>query len=361
MTSVEALREFRRAVERFGQEVNGALSEMDGNAQRMLSWLSHDQMPYWQSQIRQRQEKIARARSDLLRKQLSSSQDDPSCVDERKALERAKQRVEEAMEKVKAVKKWSITVDREFTLYKGAASSMAETHQRDVPMISMRLAEMVKRLEEYALIGTNVPAPGMVARSEGQEEAELSADAMNESAEGNRGDEKLLAVERQDPFLSLLRLCPSAAARRAAPRDERLVREWTINHDQLPGKGTSPAMGEHEVDTLRSFHAGEPAETDVVTLAPGVLDGRDLFLTRFAPAFEGDSGWFVGGVEWLATGDSSAGLVGVSSRWLWQQRPWMREAMRLPIGYLYVVIAGTLAGVLDEEGVRVVGPDGGGA
>jgi hypothetical protein len=381
VSSIDALREFRRALERFATELGGALSEVDATAQRMMSWLSHDQLPYWQHQIRARSEKLAQARSNLLRKQLSSMQDDPTCIDERRAVERAKQAIEDANAKVRLVKKWLMMVDKEYTLYRGATSGLSDTHQRDIPAASIRLAAMVKRLEEYAAIGSQPPTPGGGASSEsegedGEDMASIVA-ATEALADTEHSDDTEADV---DAFAKLRRLCPSESARAAAPRDDGLVRAWAVAGG-TPPQGASrrvhaPSVVDDEegqehsepdrdhggTGSLTTYLGESPRDDERVSLSPGALDGRDLFLARLAPAFSGDTGWFVGGVEWVAHADPGVGIVSVSVGWLRARRPALSELLRLPQGFLVTIMSGAVGAVLDESDTRVAGEvDGGGA
>ncbi len=375
VSSIDALRDFRRALERFGVEIAGALSEVDSSAQRMLSWLSHDQLPYWQHQIRARSEKLAQARSQLLRKQLSSMQNDPTCIDERRAVERAKQAIEDATEKVRLVKKWLTMVDKEYTLYRGATSGLADTHQRDIPAAAIRLASMVKRLEEYAAIGAQPPTTAPNASSNDTEGDEARVMTEAEMPEVFSSDETEASTEQ---FAKLRRLCPSESARAAAPRDDSLVRSWSI-----AGEAPSPTSGARKARTQSDAsdaeddgelsrdqglaiatltpYLGEPLRDDErVSIAPGVLDGRDFFLARLSPAFPGDSGWFLGGVEWVAHADPGVGIVSVSVGWLCRRRPMLCELLRLPRGFLAMMLSGSLGAVLDEQDARIVGEVSGG-
>ncbi len=381
VSSIDALREFRRALERFGTELGGALSEVDATAQRMMSWLSHDQLPYWQHQIRARSEKLAQARSNLLRKQLSSMQDDPTCIDERRAVERAKQAIEDANEKVRLVKKWLTMVDKEYTLYRGATSGLSDTHQRDIPAASIRLAAMVKRLEEYAAIGTQPPAPGGNASSE-TEDTEDGPDMMSivaeteALAETDAGGE---AGSDGDAFAKLRRLCPSEIARAGAPRDDGLVRAWAVAggtaSPSAPRRGVDGGFNEDDdgdghadaerddcgTGSLSAYLGESPRDDERVSLSPGALDGRDIFLARLAPAFSGDTGWFVGGVEWVAHADPGVGIVSVSVGWLRARRPALGELLRLPRGFLVTIMSGAVGAVLDESDTRVAGDVDGGS
>ncbi len=381
VTNVDALRDFKRSAERFIAEITGALSEVDSSAQRTLSWLSHDQLPWWQQQVRVRQQKIAQARSDLLRKQLSSMQDDPSCVDERKALERAKESLATAEEKVREVKKWLVHVDREYTLYRGAVSALSDVAQRDMVQACLRLVGMIRRLEEYAQIGQQPPSTagssiaevmsGMDAdgstNPEQNEELSESQPQGQEAGESNNvaeaNEDGSSSSEMPDLLARLRRLCPSAQARASAPINPALVRPWSVSLDRAPGRMLAPTCADGAFDVLAgagepgfppTTAAGQASDEQTLTLGAGVLDGRDWFLTRQSPADARDTGIFIGTVEFIATGDTSQGLVRVPISWFLKLRPWAGPLLSLPIGYLSVIIAGSLAAVLDETDTRLI-------
>lgn len=379
VTNVEALRDFKRSAERFIAEITGALSEVDSSAQRTLSWLSHDQLPWWQQQVRVRQQKIAQARSDLLRKQLSSMQDDPSCVDERRALERAKESLATAEEKVREVKKWLVHVDREYTLYRGAVSALSDVAQRDMVQACLRLVSMIRRLEEYAQIGQPPPttATASIAEAFAATTDDESAEAFtaqdqqsNQFRSSERAEDENTAEGDQSPqtempdlLTRLRRLYPSEQARASAPINPALVRPWSVSLDRAPGRVLPPTCADGSFDVLAGHSEtgfpptsmeDQPGVEPTLTLAAGVLDGRDWFVTRQRPADTRDTGIYVGTVEFIATNDTSQGLVRVPISWFLQVRPWAKVLLSLPIGYLSVIIAGSLAAVLDETDTRMI-------
>ncbi|MBL0870687.1 MAG: hypothetical protein IBJ18_08945 [Phycisphaerales bacterium] len=379
VTNVDALRDFKRSAERFIAEINGALAEVDSSAQRTLSWLSHDQLPWWQQQVRVRQQKIAQARSDLLRKQLSSMQDDPSCVDERKALERAKESLATAEEKVREVKKWLVHLDREYTLYRGAVSALSDVAQRDMVQACLRLVSMIRRLEEYAQIGQQPPTSGAPSIGDAfdatlgdDQPVDLLTNDHSPSTPGTDSSaEDPVAVEADqsaqtempDLLARLRRLCPSEQARASAPINPALVRPWSVSLDRAPGRVLPPTCADGSFDVLAGHSQtgfppsgidGQPGVEPTLTLAPGVLDGRDWFVIHQRPADTRDTGIYIGTVEFIATNDPSQGLVRVPISWFLQVRPWAKVLLSLPIGYLSVIIAGSLAAVLDETDARLI-------
>jgi hypothetical protein len=150
VNSIDALREAKAALRKFAEEVDTALAEVESDAQRTLHWLAQEQTTHWQRQLKVRADRVAEARSILTRKQLSSSQDKPSCVEERKALERAKRALEEAETKAKATKRWLTLLEREVQIYRAQAATMQDAVAREIPAAERRLDAMAEILDQYA-------------------------------------------------------------------------------------------------------------------------------------------------------------------------------------------------------------------
>ena len=107
VTSLEALRNFKVALVKFAAEVESALMAMELEARRPVEWIEGDRARYWPQQIRKASNRVSEARLALDRCQVRiSSEDEKSCYDERKALEKAKRRLQLAEEKTQAVRQW---------------------------------------------------------------------------------------------------------------------------------------------------------------------------------------------------------------------------------------------------------------
>ena len=81
--------------------------------------------------------------------QTTSKDSRPSVVDEKKALQRAERRLEDARLKLKATKKWIRLLEREQALYKGNVSGFASAVERDLPHAVGLLKKMSENLEQY--------------------------------------------------------------------------------------------------------------------------------------------------------------------------------------------------------------------
>ncbi|MGA1401143.1 MAG: hypothetical protein ACO38P_12240, partial [Phycisphaerales bacterium] len=122
VTNLEALERYRASLLEFIHDAANALGEADSEVDRVQVWLEREQKIHWQQEHRRRGEEVTRAKSALYRKQLTVSSKDrpPSAVDEKKALQRAQARLEEAEQKIRRIKHWSVHLGQEAARYKAA-------------------------------------------------------------------------------------------------------------------------------------------------------------------------------------------------------------------------------------------------
>src|SRR5687767_8185731 len=98
--SIEALEEFRAALDNFVEVGKDALGANDMEIQRAAAWLD-EQLKHWQKELRVRQEEFIIAKNNLKRRQLMEINGrHPDCTEQEEAFELARRRVREAEEKV---------------------------------------------------------------------------------------------------------------------------------------------------------------------------------------------------------------------------------------------------------------------
>jgi len=180
VTSLDDLARFRAALVKALDELRLTIGEADSEVGRMRGWIERDQHLYWQSQHRKAQENVTMCKSALFRKQMVTSSKDqkPSVVDEKKALERAQQRLALCEQKRAAVKKWAVQITREEILYKAGLAPLSAMVERELPHAMTLLTRMLEHLEAY----TRIQAPDLSKLYEGKGD-ELVADMRR------RGDE----------------------------------------------------------------------------------------------------------------------------------------------------------------------------
>jgi hypothetical protein len=154
--SFEAVREFRAALLTFAAEAREALAGHDLEARRALVWLVEDRPRYWQQVQRAAEEAVVQAKIELERRRNSRLPDGepPSCMEERKALARARARLEYAQQKVAAVRKWMALSDRAMTEYLGGANLFSTHLDGQLPLAVATLDRTLTALESYAALQT---------------------------------------------------------------------------------------------------------------------------------------------------------------------------------------------------------------
>src|SRR5438093_6984775 len=113
VNSIDAPRQFRAALVRFVADVEAALVTLDLEAHRPIEWIEGDRPRYWRQEFRKASEAVSEARVALERCQVRISNEDTKyCYDDRKALEKAKRRLQAAEEKVQAVRRWRVEIHK---------------------------------------------------------------------------------------------------------------------------------------------------------------------------------------------------------------------------------------------------------
>ncbi len=152
VSSINALKDFKRALGSFATVINSALAEAQSDLQRTTWWVQQDRLTHWQVQKRKRTTQLAQAKSELFRAQVASPDQRVSATLERKAVDQAQQRLDEAQTKLASIKRWSRVLEREVILYKGHCQQLARAVDGEVPAALIRLDKMVAALEKYVQI-----------------------------------------------------------------------------------------------------------------------------------------------------------------------------------------------------------------
>ncbi|MFK7884132.1 MAG: hypothetical protein AB8F26_08125 [Phycisphaerales bacterium] len=157
ITDVQALRAFRPALIKFGEESQSAIMSVGSNAAQLLGSLQRERLPHWKREIRIRSEEAVRANTKLIQ-QTSSETPRPS-VDARKAYELAKRRVREAEEKYEHTRRAIRTLEKEISQYRTSIQSMASIARSSMPKAVGRIDGTMTALERY--LATESPTEDM--------------------------------------------------------------------------------------------------------------------------------------------------------------------------------------------------------
>ena len=167
--SITVLDEFHAALAKFAHDAKQALITLDLEIRRAVDWIRIDRAQHWANEVRRSYEAVARAKDDLHRCITFKSTEHftPSCIDEKKALQRAQERLRTAEEKVEAVKRWSRQLQHELNEYIGRLTQFHAVLDGDVPDAMALLGRMQQSLERY--VTTTAPggmSPDSLARTD---------------------------------------------------------------------------------------------------------------------------------------------------------------------------------------------------
>lgn len=120
LSGPEVIRDFRPRLAAFLHTCRSTLGDRSGALARMKDWLRCEQGPYWKSQIRRREEDYEAARrrwleaeGDVQAAEHGRGSGKQSSVDERIAMDRARRRKEEAEQKLEAVRRWLLRLEKD--------------------------------------------------------------------------------------------------------------------------------------------------------------------------------------------------------------------------------------------------------
>lgn len=211
ITDVGALDEFRRALIRFREELNAALAEADSEVKSTFVWLERDRMLHWRRTVPRLDEELTSAKSALFRKesQTMGTGQRPSTIDEKKAVERAKRRCEDARDRLERTRRWLGTLERDVSLFKSAMSPIATLVDRELPDAILRLRNMSLALEAY-LATPSVTLGEQLDRARNKVASMRRAGELRSAEEEMQADRERAELEADEKAL--------AAARDAAVR-----------------------------------------------------------------------------------------------------------------------------------------------
>jgi hypothetical protein len=194
--SVEAIRNVRVALILFLEQTTNAMGEMRQKIDRTMAWLDLDRPNYWKEQEQRAYDSVNTARVALeacRTRTVAGHRSD--CIEEKKAMERAKRRVEYVHEKQALLRKWLVLANKESNEFRARTSSFARMLEHDVPLMIAQLGRMIEAIERYSepnatLESTAIEVPPPLTL-EPEASAEESTDNQNtDEPEALKDDEK---------------------------------------------------------------------------------------------------------------------------------------------------------------------------
>lgn len=156
--SIEALEEFRAALDNFVEIGKDALGANDMEIQRAAQWLD-EQLKHWQKELRVRQEEFIVAKNNLKRRQMMEINGrKPDCTEQEEAFALAQRRVREAEEKLANCRRWVPLLQRETDQYTAHVRQLAGVLEVSLPRFSADFKQRIAALRAYVHLAPP-PAP----------------------------------------------------------------------------------------------------------------------------------------------------------------------------------------------------------
>jgi hypothetical protein len=149
--SIDTLAFVKAAFAAFAHEANQAVSEIEIQGQRAVEWITVDRAAFWKAEIRRRSDIVNKAIKDLehCRTFKKVGDNTPSCVEEKKALDKARKLLETAERKAEAVRRWTPVVQQQFRETCVRLVRFREVIDVDCPRAMAQLEKMLKALDAY--------------------------------------------------------------------------------------------------------------------------------------------------------------------------------------------------------------------
>jgi hypothetical protein len=156
--SIDALQAMSAALECFHDDAASALDDLEMEIRRALQWIGQDCRQYWKEELRRSRDAVTEAQKQLENARMFRhiAEEHSSFVEEKKALERAKRRLQIAETKVEAIPHWAVKIERAVNEYRGSRSQFASWLEADFPRAVAALSRMISDLEAYVRLGVPV-------------------------------------------------------------------------------------------------------------------------------------------------------------------------------------------------------------
>lgn len=151
--SIAALRDFRVSLIRYMEEVSLALQSMSMELQKSFEWVEHDRPHYWNGQLKRSFDLLAQTRSSFESCRLRTvAGHRPACLEEKQAYTRAKQRLQDCQDQMKAVKQVSNRLHHDADEFRGRLAGLQAIVDLELPKAIAMLEQTIGILESYAEI-----------------------------------------------------------------------------------------------------------------------------------------------------------------------------------------------------------------
>jgi hypothetical protein len=163
--SIDTLVFVKAALVSYAHETAQALAEVELEGRRAVDYITVDRAAFWKAEVRRASDMVNDAIKDLEHcrafKKVGNNQ--PSCIEEKKNLEKARARLAKAEEKAEAVRRWTPVVLQQFRETCVRLVHFREVVDVDCPKAIAHVERMIKALDAYREVSGPRPASSSAA------------------------------------------------------------------------------------------------------------------------------------------------------------------------------------------------------
>jgi len=148
VTNTDAIASFRASVIVYLGKARPLLEDACDEVIRARQWLQQDRRMHWENQVRRRTRELENANQALYSSRLANLREVTTA--EQAAVLRAKRALNEAEEKLRLVKRWTLEFDQRVGPLVKQLEQLRTMLSNDMPKAAIHLAQVLKTLEAYA-------------------------------------------------------------------------------------------------------------------------------------------------------------------------------------------------------------------
>lgn len=154
--SIDTLAFVKEALIAYAHESGQALSDLEIEGQRGVDWITGEQATFWKAEVRRSADAVNQAVKDLeyCRAFKKVGDNQPSCAEEKKALEKARKRLARAEEKLELVRRWTPVVLQQFREACVRLVRFREVIDVHCPRATAQLDRKLRALDEYRSVSS---------------------------------------------------------------------------------------------------------------------------------------------------------------------------------------------------------------
>jgi hypothetical protein len=153
VTSVDAIESFRAALISYLGKTRPVLEDACDEVFRLREWIERDRRLHWEKELKRRRKVFETAEQALFGARLGSLREASS--GEHAAVLRARRAMNEAEEKLRLVKKWTLDFDNRVQPLVKELENLRTLFANDMPRAALKLAQLTKALDAYAGVQTH--------------------------------------------------------------------------------------------------------------------------------------------------------------------------------------------------------------